>query len=394
MAKDTGELQEQYAAIAAASALLPPKDGSEQLTTGSGAGGVPGEISLPDFGGGQMDNALRAGWMAQVGINPYFPEGNVSNGNLSLGGAGPNQPQPTGSPDPGDTDFAGGIPDIITNPDGGGDPFAPPQVTATPVQPPVTTQPPGTEAPPGGNTRPDLPQPPGGPILPGDQTPQDTSWNWDHFVPKREGDSAWGGYDEDYQAFERYQPGMDSPWGMDNLQGGNKDFYQQQFVNLLRDEQGYQNRERQAQERRQDAFENPTVAPAMDWSWANSGEGLKDVTLGTGQTTPTSFTPNQAYAGMNNQEVWNQMKTLDAFNDRDAAGYMDNFLLKNPNMGERFSWSNKSDPTAAYGSINPASWEGMNHPTSVQNTLNSIMQNLYTPGQQGATAPVGYAAPV
>ena len=107
----------------------------------------------------------------------------------------------------------------------------------------------------------------------GEGNQSDMSWAWDYFQPKEAGAGEWGGYDEDYGAFERYQPGMDSPWGMPSVEGGNRDFYQQQFVNQLRDEQGYQNRERAAQMRRQEAADpaNQTAPINYDDMWDSMG---------------------------------------------------------------------------------------------------------------------------
>ncbi len=294
------------------------------------------------------------------GVDPNLPAGNDPTGGSGLPGGG------------------GGV-GAIPPPAPPSDPFNPPGGGGGALPP---------------STRPDLPQPPGGPVQVGQQPPVDTSWNWDAFAPKRNGDNAWGGYDQDYQAFERYQPGQESPWGMPDVRGGNKEFYQQQFANLLRDDQGYRNRARTAQDAAQSAQDNPLDAPPTDWSWANGGQGLKDVTIGNGQTAPTSFSVNDTYAGQTNREVWDSMKSLDAFSNRDTNEYMDNWFAKNPGMADRFSFSNQGDPNSAMNAINPNTWEGMNRPGQIQDTLAQVMQNLYTPGQQGATAPVGYASPI
>jgi hypothetical protein len=187
---------------------------------------------------------------------------------------------------------------------------------------------------------------------------------------------------------------MDSPWGMPNLEGGNKDFYQQQFVNQLRDEQGYQNRERSAQASRQAALDDPYEAAPTDWSWANSGKGLGSVTPGTGEVQSTQYSLNPEFEGQTNQQLWSSMKDFDMFGDRETQKYMDNYFKKNPNIGASSSWSGQHSPNSAFNKISPVSWQGMNHPGQVQGTINSMLGHLYQGDQQGPSTPVGYASPV
>ena len=54
-------------------ALVPT--GRPTLTTSIGAGGVPASITFPDFGGGQFENAQRAGLLLGGKPNPFFPHG-------------------------------------------------------------------------------------------------------------------------------------------------------------------------------------------------------------------------------------------------------------------------------------------------------------------------------
>jgi hypothetical protein len=109
---------------------------------------------------------------------------------------------------------------------------------------------------------------------PGSPPPQ---WNWDDFRPGAPSMDGGGGYNPDDFAFERYVPGQESPWGVPEVQGGNKDFYRNQFMNLLSQEQGFQSKQRAAALRRQEAEANPQQAPAMDWSWLEGG--LPEVTV-------------------------------------------------------------------------------------------------------------------
>jgi len=217
------------------------------------------------------------------------------------------------------------------------------------------------------------------------------SWNWDYFKPKAPGDGEWSGYDEDYGVFERYQPGQDSPWGMADIEGGNTDFYQQQFNNLLRDEQDFRTRQRAAQLRASESAANPAGAINFDDMW--SSMDLPEVQMGTGKVQSTSYNLNPTYEGMTNQEAWNSMKNLGAFGDRDTNKYMDNYFARN-DFGGANDWGTYGDPNAAFASINPESWKGMKHAGVVQDTLAQVMNNIYQGNQQGPKAPVGYASPV
>ena len=273
----------------------------------------------------------------------------------------------------------------------------PPTTPTDPFTPPTDTGGGGTTPPPTGgtnppSTRPDLPQPEGGDVVPwtgtGDQV--DTSWNWDAFAPKRQGDAAWGGYDEDYQAFERYQPGMDSPWGMPDIEGGNNDFYQQQFVNLLRDEQGFQSRERGAQAIRQDALDNPYEAAPTDWSWANSGEGLKDVQMGTGNPSRVATGEYQT----NPNYSWDSDTTgsqiladiMPILSDAEQV-----FTNKHPEYFDQLNLSGGREGVTAWQQGNPNP-----NDKGWSNVLSKIATNIYQPTytNSGPAAPVGYASPI
>ncbi len=276
-----------------------------------------------------------------------------------------------------------------------------PPVSEPPVGQPPVTQPPIT-APPLPNDRLDLPLPEGGPVtpwVPGENV--DTSWDWDAFAPKRVGDGAWGGYDQDYQAFERYQPGMDSPWGMPDVRGGNEAFYQQQFVNMLRDEQGYRNRQREAQRLAQEAAENPIQATPIDWSWAYGGRGLPTVVEGTGQQAPTGFAFNEQYAGQTGADLWGQFRDRDVFtapneSSRTTRDVLNN-LFNDPNRAQylQVDWSQFANPDAAYQAIDPAAFQGMNRPNVAQQGVRTLLNQIYdVTGTGGPTAPSGYASPI
>jgi len=224
---------------------------------------------------------------------------------------------------------------------------------------------------------------------------RDTSWDWDVFAPKPQGSHVWGGFDKDYEAFERYQPGMDSPWGMPNVEGGNEEFYQQQFVNQLRDEQGYQSRERAAQDRYQDALDNPFEAGPTDWSWANSGDGLGIVTEGTGRISPKSYSLKDAYRDMDNQSIWSDIKEKEVFDSyhNDVRRSVDNWFIRNPELAEGRQFIS-DDPTQGLDRFDPETLSIMNDPYSTRSGLENILSYIYAGEGAGPVAPLGYASPV
>ena len=233
--------------------------------------------------------------------------------------------------------------------------------------------------------------------------PADTSWDWNYFREKAPGDRQWGGYDEDYQAFERYQPGMDSPWGMPNIRGGNEDFYQQQFVNQLRDEQGFRNRQRAAQMRKQDALENPYEAPSAQemWKWAYGGAGLPEVKLGTGKVEPSSYSLNENYAGMDAGQIWDNAQNLSTFtggtSSKQDRELLNNFFSNNNRAAQAnaVDWSKFNSPQEAMAAVGDTNWfQGMNRANAAENAFGKLINQIYTAGALGPTAPVGYASPI
>ena len=226
--------------------------------------------------------------------------------------------------------------------------------------------------------------------------PVDTSWDWSFFRDRAPGERQWGGYDEDYQAFERYVPGMESPWGLPNVEGGNKDFYQQQFLNQLRDEQGYQNRERAAQMRRQEALnaEPQDISGEDMWSWAYGGQGLPDVTMGTGQSQPAGYDLNKAFQSgqATNADILRWAAGNESFGKDQRHWYSKH--LANPDAQQGMDstyWSSAGDPNTLIGNL-PTD----NTVLSRQNQryMTDLFNTLYNPGAQGPMAPVNYASPV
>jgi len=232
---------------------------------------------------------------------------------------------------------------------------------------------------------------------------RDTSWNWDFFRDKAGGDRQWGGYDTDYQAFERYQPGMDSPWGMPNIEGGNEDFYQQQFVNQLRDEQSFRSRQRESQKTKAQALRNPYEAPSSEemWSWAYGGEGLPEVQMGTGQNQPASYSFNEQFSGQNAQDIFNQLGDRSVFNSSNSSKtgreLLNNFFSNSNRaaMANEVDWSSFNNPGEAMAAVGDTNWfQGMNRPNAAEDAFGALINQMYSAGRLGPTAPVGYASPI
>ncbi len=100
--------------------------------------------------------------------------------------------------------------------------------------------------------------------------PSDMDWDWGRFGTQTD-TGGFGQYFDQYDASARYSPGKDASWGSDRFPGDNEAFYQNQFGNLIRGEQGFQAAQRMAAQRMRNAQENPLEAPPMDWSWIEGG---------------------------------------------------------------------------------------------------------------------------
>lgn len=91
------------------------------------------------------------------------------------------------------------------------------------------------------------------------------NWDFEGGTPGAAPLFGGGGYNPDDFNFERYVPGQESPWGIPEIEGGNKDFYRNQFMNLLREDQNFQNKEIESAIRREYAQNNPMDAREFEW---------------------------------------------------------------------------------------------------------------------------------
>ena len=176
---------------------------------------------------------------------------------------------------------------------------------------------------------------------------------------------------------------------MPNIEGGNRDFYQQQFVNQLRDEQGFQNRERQAQELRNFAMENPYEAAPTDWSFANKGKGIRDVQMGTGQSVPSGYNLNKGLSsGATNDEIFRWASTLDDTHPDTASWYSQ--MIGGPD-GDSTYMSSAGNPNTL---INDLPGEGSELGATNQRRMTLLFNKLYNPSSTGSMTPLGYASPI
>jgi hypothetical protein len=228
----------------------------------------------------------------------------------------------------------------------------------------------------------------------------DTSWDWSNAGQGGiTGVAPTGG-----GQMPGYQPGYLSPWG------GNKEFYHNQFMGLLQDEQRFQREQEMAEAIRQQAAQNPLE---NQWNWSMAGPAV-----GSPYTNPEGYTPAGTVPTQNqwslasqygfvpgetsNADVIRAMQGLDVFtNNPDywggegdmnlnyGAEFLSGLLQDNPNLETSYNWAQAGSPT------NLISQLGVNSPLAPRNqaVMTDLFNNLYTQQPVGPTAPPGYAAP-
>ena len=208
-------------------------------------------------------------------------------------------------------------------------------------------------------------------------------WNWSDFDRGAPSLDGGGGYDPNDYAFDRYVPGQESPWGISGIEGGNKDFYRNQFMNLLRQEQNFQNKQRDAAMIREDAAANPIEAGPADWSWIEGG--LPNVATGGGPADWQLRDGLNLEAGMTNEAVFNQVR--DQLTPQTVSWYENTWNANegnDSNAGTRNStlWSYANSPN----DFGAAQGAGL---AAQQDLANALFQDI-----NFSTAPQGYASPV
>lgn len=242
------------------------------------------------------------------------------------------------------------------------------------------------------------------PYQPPDQSERTEGWTWRDYeagAPDLEGGGGTNPNDLDYQW---YVPGQESPWGNLGVEGGNKDFYKNQFNSLLADEQNFRNeqnwakaiRMKQAQDKA--AFDKANPEEPFTWEGKIDDVFAQPEGQGSGMDVATGewrlndqygFTPETS-----NNEILRSMSNLSAFDDFDRQlmqGWLDD-----PAGETDFGWAGHSDPNsliAAFGQ------DGELAPNN-RKWMNTVANNLFTQGSSnaggpaGMTTPAGYASPI
>jgi hypothetical protein len=222
------------------------------------------------------------------------------------------------------------------------------------------------------------------------------SWNWDAFDPN-------GGVNEVADPFAGMSnigvPGRDSPWGDPNQAGGNQEFYAQQFANLLRQGNNYQQQAQDANQRRQDAFANP--APETDYQamWAEMGITPTEPYSPSAGDSQYGYGFNSGLGGAvkpgetTNFELFNLISPL--LSEGDVSSLTTHFN-DNPATGEGLNWAQAKDPTNLISQLGNQGDLGPEFRETMTNLFNTIYtrNDTTTPAGGGPTPATGYAAPI
>lgn len=207
-------------------------------------------------------------------------------------------------------------------------------------------------------------------------------WNWGDWGQGAPSMNGGGGYNPSEYAFQRYVPGQESPWGVPSVKGGNKDFYRNQFLNLLQYDQNFQNNEIAAAIRREAAEKNPLKPAKMDWSWTDLPEVQVAQKAEGGDGSPYAW----------NLDSW--IKPGATTNAEFFTHYGGDPSKVSADWRTDTSWSQSSNPDFLINSIGPGA------SSSWRNELSNILRQGWTradltpPPGGGPTAAPGYALPV
>jgi hypothetical protein len=227
---------------------------------------------------------------------------------------------------------------------------------------------------------------------------QGSAWDWASLSPERRGG---GGYDPAEYAFDRYVPGQDSPWGQPEIEGGNKEFYRNQFTNLLADEQGYRDRQGQAASRAQEALDNPVEGLKPDWSWLEGGaESLEAPAVQWGGETDAAGNPTgQSRYNLNpllNRDMsnWEVTNVLAPYLTSDTNNVMTNHAQASPDATGWMNQGQFNNPQQLAASLDP------NLNAGAKSAFNDVFNQMYqrsdltTPAGGGPSPAPGYASPI
>lgn len=207
---------------------------------------------------------------------------------------------------------------------------------------------------------------------------RDTSWQWAE--PRQQnpaqiaGRFEWGNF-----------PGQDSPWGNEDLPGGNADFYRQQLNNLITQQDMYQQEAVAAGLRAQN--QQPQQPQGDPWAWAYGGQGLPDV-----QTAgPVSYSLRAPYEGLTNYQA--VQHALQGMGEDDVNWWNDHMAGKQDDPAN--NWLTAGDPNILIDRLTGEPDGGLT-PQNYQR-MTAMFRKFYSPqgGYSGpGDVPTGYAAPI
>jgi hypothetical protein len=188
---------------------------------------------------------------------------------------------------------------------------------------------------------------------------------------------------------------------MPDVSGGNEQFYQQQFNNLLRDEQDFRTRQRAAQLRaydadqaKQAAIEGGTYNPNFDDMWASMGVYPSQASSGLnpgegGQSGPSwELNPNFNFTtDTSNADVFRTLIGQPGFSEyQDKAS---DWLEAHPEWDTAYNWARTGDPNTLISQLgNQGPLAGSNY-----DMFQQVFNNLYSQVGTGSSAPPGYVNP-
>jgi hypothetical protein len=167
------------------------------------------------------------------------------------------------------------------------------------------------------------------------------------------------------------------------VQGNNKDFYRNQFMNLLQNDQNWQERATAAAIRRTEAAANPQAPIDYDALWGRMG--LPEVQLAQ------QGADGEAYAW--NRDPWLKPGITTNADFFQHYGGDPSKLTPTSEVGAQTNWSAAAGPDALANQLGAAA-------PSWANELNNVWNQAWTrsdlapPPGGGPTAAPGYALPV
>jgi hypothetical protein len=205
-------------------------------------------------------------------------------------------------------------------------------------------------------------------------SPGNPKWDFGQFETPTPTDFGGTGGTDDAAAFDP----ATSPW-----QGGsdmNRPFYQEQFAQLLRQGDNFQDAQAAAGARRQEAIDNPPTPNPSDWSWLEGG--LPEIVTGADIAQDANYSWAEGFSpDMTNQQIF------------DAAS--PNLSQSSNDWLQEFWLPGKADQVGL-GTRDPNTFaqEVQGYEPGARNAWSEVAGTIfdYSPAQ-GSNIPPGYASP-